>query len=136
MSNVVNPITNSAFLYGSSNVSDSYKKHLTSMWESLEHRIAVARSNQNTELLAMLELEKSAIAPYRVATKMIAPVNPVDSLWQGLRSFLFPKSEITIKQVCDRAGNQWWYAYNPSTGQAIYADNDSEMRMWIEQQSL
>ncbi|PZO35419.1 MAG: hypothetical protein DCF19_24000 [Pseudanabaena frigida] len=106
------------------------------MWDSLERRIEVAHANQNAELLAMLELERSAIAPYQAATPMDAPVTHDASLWQGLWNFLVPKAEIKVKQVCDRAGNQWWYAYNPITGQSVYADNDNEMRLWIEQQAL
>jgi hypothetical protein len=135
VSNAMNQVTNSAFLYDSSTVSDSYKKHLMSMWNSLERRIEVARANQNTELLAMLELEKSAIAPYQVTT-IAAPANNFGSAWQGLWSLLLPKAEIKVKQICDRAGKQWWYAYNPLTGQAVYADTDNEMRMWIEQQAM
>ncbi|MBD2175519.1 hypothetical protein H6F42_01135 [Pseudanabaena sp. FACHB-1998] len=131
----MNQVTNSAFLYGGSTVSDSYKKHLASMWDTLERRIEIARTNHNAELLALLELEKSAIAPYQVKT-IATPVNNFASAWQSLRNVLLPKAEIKVKQVCDRAGNQWWYAYNPLTGQSVYAETDNEMRLWIEQQAL
>ena len=77
----------------------------------------------------MLELERSAIAPNQVET-------PAASLWQGLRNLLFSKAEIRVKQICDRAGNQWWYGYNPITGQSVYADTDTEMRLWIKEQAL
>lgn len=129
MNNVMNKVTDSALFFGGSTVSDSYKKHLASMWASLERRFEVARASHNTELLVMLELERSAIAPNQVET-------PAASLWQGLRNLLFSKAEIKVKQVCDRAGNQWWYGYNPITGQSVYADTDTEMRLWIKEQAL
>ncbi len=135
MNNTMQQITDTSLLLSSSKVSDSYRKHIASMWDSLERRIEVARINHNTELLAMLELERTAIAPYQ-GTTMAAPVNNVESLWQALRNILLPKAELKVKQVCDRAGNQWWYAYNPITGQSVYADTDNEMRRWIEQQTL
>ncbi|GBO54147.1 hypothetical protein APA_2095 [Pseudanabaena sp. lw0831] len=129
MNNVIHQVTDSALFFDGSTVSDSYKKHLASMWTSLERRFEVARANHNTELLAMLELERIAIAPNQAET-------PAASLWQGLRNFLFTKAEIKVKQVCDRSGNQWWYAYNPVTGQSVYADTDTEMRLWLKQQAL
>ncbi|PZV19522.1 MAG: hypothetical protein DCF20_00470 [Pseudanabaena sp.] len=108
------------------------------MRTSLEHRFEVARANHNDELLAILELERSAIAPdlESAAKSMASPFARDKSMWKGLWNFLFPKAEIKVKRICDRAGNQWWYAYNPITGKSVYADTDTEMRVWIDQQYL
>ena len=83
MNNVIHQVTDSALFSGSSTTSDSYKKHLASMLASLERRFEVARANHNTELLVMLERERSAIATEYVSTAVAAPVTHDKSLWQS-----------------------------------------------------
>ncbi|MBW4522379.1 MAG: hypothetical protein KME16_22220 [Scytolyngbya sp. HA4215-MV1] len=38
-------------------------------------------------------------------------------------------------QVCQfiNGSDIWWYAFDPRTGECVYADSEAELRVWIEQ---
>lgn len=53
---------------------------------------------------------------------------------QRLLKFFIGGNELRIWQTYDRAGNNWWHAYDPVTGRHASVDSEAEMRVWIEQQ--
>lgn len=106
--------------------------HQLSILASLEHRMQVAKLNQNLGLVQLLEIEKKGITP--ISVKFNDSRSPRNWLKKFIHSFIdnfVPKTGLQIKQLSDLEGNQWWYAYNPQTGKSIYADSDSEIRHWI-----
>lgn len=44
----------------------------------------------------------------------------------------FFSSELQVRQVVSD-NNVWWYAYNPQTGNSVYADSETELMIWIEE---
>jgi hypothetical protein len=73
-----------------------------------------------------------------VALSQVA-INPISSLlqtWQRLVKFLanslVANNEIKVWQKRDRAGNSFWYAYDPMTGETASRTSDVEMLEWIE----
>jgi len=117
--------------------------HQLNILASLEHRLEVAKAQQNMQLVALLEIEKRSINPISIRFQSVSSgkssinLRPwLITVWQRLgHSFtnnFLPKAELQIQQLSDPAGNQWWYAYDPKTGKSVYADSDTEMRLWIE----
>lgn len=52
---------------------------------------------------------------------------------QRLLKFFVGGNQLRIWQTYDRAGNNWWHAYDPVTGRHTSVDSEAEMRSWIEQ---
>lgn len=55
-------------------------------------------------------------------------------IWQFLVTTLKVKSELRVWPTCDRKGNIWWSAYEPTSGRSIHQISEAEMLTWIEKQ--
>ncbi len=112
-------------------------KHQDNMMASLARRVEAARAAHNTELLALLEREQRQLAGLTTATNrsqsMQAMINWLQSLSQGFVKVLNPSHELEVQQITDATGVSWWYAWDPRTGNCLYADTENEVRMWIEE---
>jgi YD repeat-containing protein len=53
-------------------------------------------------------------------------------VWNFVVDTLTQKPELQIREICDRAGNTWWYVYDPATGRTAWLDSENEVRIWIE----
>jgi hypothetical protein len=53
---------------------------------------------------------------------------------QRLLTQLTARPELQVWHSSDRQGHLHWHAYNPFTGQSVHGLDESEMRLWIEQQ--
>jgi hypothetical protein len=112
---------------------DELNKHQLNILSSLEHRIKIAKLEQNLQLVDLLEIEKKSIDPtFLQSNAERSPIDWLNRLINGLIDNFVPKTELQIKKLSDTFGNEWWYAYDPKTGKSVYADSDSEMRLWIE----
>ncbi|MBF2027460.1 MAG: hypothetical protein IGS48_11930 [Oscillatoriales cyanobacterium C42_A2020_001] len=57
----------------------------------------------------------------------------LSTLWHDLVTLVTGDRRLQVWQSVDEQGDRWWCAYNPQTGQSVYADSEAEMRFWIEQ---
>lgn len=64
------------------------------------------------------------------------------SIWRTVWAFLSQpvfewslstSSEPQIRQVSDRGGRTWWYAYDPITGQTTYLESEEDVQIWLEE---
>jgi hypothetical protein len=107
-------------------------RHQAAIAESFNHRLAVAQSNQNAELLGLLAQEQQQLTQSLPDQATVVSTSHL-SLWQRLvQAFTIPQ-QLQVQRIRDRAGQLWWYAYDPQTGNTVYADSETEMRLWIEQ---
>lgn len=114
--------------------------HQLNILAALEHRIKVAKSESNVSLVDLLEIEKQGINPIsiqfnssrRYSSQKKSPFAWLKRLTHSFIDNFVPKSELQVKHLCDATGNEWWYAYDPKTGESVYASSDSEMRLWID----
>ncbi len=122
--------------------------HQLNILAVLKHRIRVAELQQNVQLLKLLEQEKNGIIPLSIRFNPSSQsVSQIESLFarfkllrHGLIDFInktmvnkaVAKTELQVKKLYDREGNEWWYAYDPKSGKSVYADSDLEMCRWIE----
>ncbi|AFY73826.1 hypothetical protein Syn7502_01782 [Synechococcus sp. PCC 7502] len=118
--------------------------HQLNMMASLEHRIKVAKLEQNYQLVQVLETERKGISPISIRsnTSSDSPkafpsfidvtINWLNTLKNSFIDNFVPKTGLQVKQILDTDGNKWWHAYDPKSGQSVYADSDSEMRLWLE----
>ncbi len=102
-------------------------KHESSILSSLEHRLEVAKAACNLPLIELLEHEKKSTVTAKTARSVEQP-----SLWHRFVENFVIKAELQVKQINDVQGDIWWYAYDPKTGNCVYADTDSDLRSWIE----
>lgn len=107
------------------------ERHRDSMMASLNHRLEVARASNNFQLIQLLQQEEQTLS------QMFAP--PSRSLWQRCQSWLqalrqnhHQKSELEVSQVVLN-GDRWWYAYDPGSGQSVYASSDQELMLWVNE---
>ncbi len=112
-------------------------KHQDNMMASLARRLEAARAAHNTELLELLEQEQRQLAALADAANHSQSVKRVmdwcKSVADSLINAFSQKSELEVQQITDPTGVSWWYAWDPRTGNCLYADTENEVRMWIEQ---
>jgi len=116
----------------SANDVELWQKHHANVMASLNHRLEVARANQDGRLVALLEQEQKQIAAgerQRFGTLQ----HHLSDLWDDFLTFVQGKSDLQVWQTIDQQGDRWWCGYNPQTGQSVYTDSETEMRIWIEQ---
>jgi hypothetical protein len=108
-------------------------QHYVNIEESLNHRLEVAKSENNTHLVALLEREREQIRQQAQVDGVVAPEqNWLQRTWQQVVAAL-TDSTLQVWQAADDMGNLWWCAYDPQTGKSVYADTETEMRLWIQQ---
>ncbi|MEB3338806.1 MAG: hypothetical protein VKJ46_15155 [Leptolyngbyaceae bacterium] len=119
------------------NYSNAVSRHQASIQASLAHRLEAAREANNTQLLALLEKEEQQLKtippsalPSNASPSLMANLK---SAWQGVTQAIANSSELQVRQISDDFGVNWWYAYDPHTGHAVYTDSETEMRLWIEE---
>jgi hypothetical protein len=120
--------------------------HQLNILAALKHRIKIAKLQQNVRLIELLEIEKKNIYPLSIRfdsshpyTSQIGSISGWFKLLKNsfidfVKDKIVPKTELQVKKLCDEAGNEWWYAYDPKSGKSVYVNSDAEMRLWIESQ--
>lgn len=103
--------------------------HQRSMMKSLTNRLQVARATRNTELVEKLEQEKQQLAPN---ARTQACLRFAESCWeavkQGVSQMLWNSSTLQVHEF-SCGSDRWWYTFDPSTGECIYADSEIELRI-------
>lgn len=118
---------------------DLHDKHYRNIVASLNHRLEVAQAANDRQLIELLEREQQAftkeIAEHELLTTVPAPVthSPLSDLWRRTVEWVTGRARLEVWQTVDQGGDRWWCAYNPQTGESVYADSETEMRLWIEQ---
>jgi hypothetical protein len=108
-------------------------QHYANIEESLSHRLEVAKAANNPRLVSLLEQERRQIRQQAKAEGLLqGEHNWLQNTWHKIAS-LFTDSTLQVWQATDDAGNLWWCAYDPQTGKSVYADTETEMRLWIQQ---
>ncbi len=44
----------------------------------------------------------------------------------------YPRIEPEIRHKRDRFGNEWWYVYDPATGETAHLGSEDEVRIWLD----
>jgi hypothetical protein len=107
--------------------------HHQSMMDSLQRRWEAAQAKKDKRLLGLLEQEK-----YQLRKEVYHP-----NAWQALQSgfysvqkginrILFGGSTLQVNEF-DVGSDHFWFASDPRTGECVYADSESELRLWIEE---
>lgn len=112
-----------------------WDKHHANVIASLNHRLAIAKANQDQHLVELLEQEQKQIAG-DVESHPGSLQQHLAILWDDLVTLVRGDSNLRVWQSVDQQGDRWWCAYNPQTGQSVYAESEAEMQIWIEQNYL
>lgn len=105
-------------------------QHQVNMMTSLAHRLEVARATNNFQLVELLERERQQIS---AGTSHISPLWNGDRLKDFVQSIIKAiahRSELQVQQFIN-GSDRWWYAFDPQTGNSVYADSEAELRLWI-----
>lgn len=111
--------------------SQFFAKHQDNIMATLAHRIEAAQAAHNTQLVELLEREKQQLGQATTPNRgsLAAKFN---AFKQGIVNTLARKSELQVYQY-NQGTDWWWYAFDPRTGNCVYADSEAELRLWIEQ---
>lgn len=105
-------------------------RHRDSMLASLNRRLEVARQSNNLPLIDLLQQEQQQL----VAGKSGAVwLQRLQTWWKGMADAVARSTQLQISEMQDEAGNRWWHAYDPNTGQRVYTDSETEIMLWVEQ---
>lgn len=118
------------------NPTDLEAKHRANIAASLARRLEAARAAQNTHLVAMLEQEQKQLLKQPTLFDWATLRSQIRQLWQTWRDAIERQSQLSVERVVDRSGVIWWHAYDPQTGKALYAESESEVMQWIEDNHL
>ena len=116
-------------------------KHQTSMLASLSHRLEVAKATNNLQLVELLEREQQQVVSrsrssdaYPITWQSLSQqvVKQLKSLKTHLMPAITRSSQLHVSHFA-QGSDEWWYAFNPQTGQCVYADSEAELRLWIKE---
>jgi len=107
-------------------------RHRDSMMASLARRMEVAQSRNDFRLVELLEQEKAQIAADANTNGILRSLAAgLKTLQQRLVRAVFGGAELQVHEF-GIGSDHWWYAFDPQTGQTVYADSEAELRLWIE----
>jgi len=116
-----------------------YNQHYENLLAHLSRRMEAARQRNDRRLLAMLEQEQRQLQAEWSAPAMPAIAHPANGLrawWQRLMTVIENSSKLQVEQLQGAGGAVCWYAYDPSSGKALYAESESDVVKWIEDNRL
>jgi hypothetical protein len=116
-----------------------YNQHYENLLAHLSRRMEAARQRNDRRLLAMLEQEQRQLQAEWSTSSMPAIARPAQGLqdwWQRLMTAIENSSKLQVEQLQGTGGAMWWYAYDPSSGKTIYAESESDVVKWIEDNRL
>ena len=108
-------------------------QHHKNVEASLARRLNAAKAAQNTQLVALLERERQQIGQEVDRDRAFSLRQQLISVWQDVVSLVTGDPSLKVWQTLDPMGDRWWCAYDPRSGQSVYAESETEMRHWIEQ---
>jgi len=114
------------------------QQHLKNMIASLDHRIAVARANQDSRLMELLLQEKRQLESWS-GDWAITPKNLIQKfrfLWQQIGRAIANGEALHVEKIVEASGEVWWYAHDPRTGKTLWAESEPEVVKWIEDNNL
>ena len=107
--------------------------HQVNMLAPLAHRLKIAKETNNLQLVEQLEREKQQIAPdapgHRISKSLSAWFS---SIRQSIANAIAAESNLEVRQF-GNGSDRWWYAFDPRTGDCVYADSEAELRVWIKE---
>lgn len=120
-----------------SNSSELLARHQSNMMASLARRLEAARARNNSQLIELLERERQQIAaPLHPEAPAERSHSPADSWWnrltQAIGQLLSGQGTLEVSQLAC-GSDRWWYAFDPQTGNCVYADSEAELRLWIKE---
>jgi len=115
--------------------SEILARHRANINASLAHRLEVARASQNDYLVALLEREQRQLGFERNRVNGSSLIGWLSQRWNDLVEAIANSSQLSVEQI-SADGAIFWYAYDPQTGKALYAESESEVLDWIEKNGL
>ncbi|MBD0269071.1 MAG: hypothetical protein ICV77_12355 [Cyanobacteria bacterium Co-bin8] len=115
---------------------EAFEQHRTNLLSNLNRRVAIAKSQQNRSLVALLEQEQHQLEANWAQPIKISRLQRLRQSWSNLQTVLANQSQLQVKQVQDEAGQPWWYVFDPRTGKTLYAESENEVVFWIEENRL
>lgn len=106
-------------------------QHQANMMNSLAHRLEVARATNDSQLVELLERERQQIAAATSHKQALWNLDRLKNFVQRLIHAIAHQSELQVQQFAN-GSDLWWYAFNPQTGECVYADSEAELRLWIK----
>jgi hypothetical protein len=106
--------------------------HQHNMMDSLAYRLKIARAAKNTPLIELLEQERRQIAVHSTGRKALNALGVwLNAFKQKLDKIFFGGSTLQVSEF-NLGSDHWWYAFDPRTGECVYADSEVELRLWIK----
>ncbi|WP_404786480.1 hypothetical protein [Altericista sp. CCNU0014] len=107
--------------------------HRHSMMHSLAHRLEAARTARNAQLIELLEREKRQLAGEAGNRGFLESIEAwLKSIAEGLNQAFFGGTTLQVSEFTS-GSDRWWYAFDPQTGEQVYADSEIELRLWIKE---
>jgi hypothetical protein len=107
--------------------------HQHSMMDSLAYRLNVAQAARNTQLIELLEKEKQQLAAKETGQgTLVAREGWLKAILQGVNQVFSSGSTLQVNEF-NSGSDHWWYAFDPRTGEQVYADSEVELRLWIKE---
>lgn len=114
------------------NDASTFAKHHENIMRSLSHRIELAQAANDRSLVELLERERQQLNPAFTPMEVVRSSDRwLQALKQGVAKFLFGETELRVYQYYE-GGDAWWYAFDPQTGECVYADSEAELQRWID----
>lgn len=113
--------------------SQTFDKHHDNIMAILARRIEVAQAANDSQLIELLEQERQQIGQATNSDRNARSFAAKFAAFkQDVVNTFFGGSELQVSQY-KQGSDDWWYAFDPQTGNCVYADSEAELRLWIEE---
>lgn len=124
-----------SILYSHSSSSAIAQQHLNNISASLAHRLEVARANNDYDLLWQLQQEQNRLnSLHRAGSNTKA--HGLKQFWKQVVAAIQNADQLNVEKIVDESGETWWYAHDPRTNKTLWAESQSEIVKWIEDNNL
>lgn len=114
-----------------------FAQHRANLAASLAHRLEVAKAAHNTQLIVLLEQEQRQLGLIANSTPFSASFfQRIKATWNNWMEAIANSTKLSVERIVDESGMLWWRAYDPTSGKMLYAETESEVLQWIEENNL
>lgn len=107
-------------------------KHHDNMIRSLSQRMEAANAANDRQLVALLERERQQLNPVVTSEGIARSLDRwIQGLKQGATNLIAGQTKLQVYQYRD-GSDSWWYAFDPQSGNCVYADSEAELQGWID----
>lgn len=107
------------------------------MMATLKRRMAIAKAKKDDQLFHLLIHEKRQLEKrWQSSCSDTTSRGKFALIWDQLGNAVASRSQLSVEQMTDRTGHEWWHVADPRSGKTFNAESFDVAMHWIEENRL